>query len=218
MTRPLRVRKAVVLGAGTMGAQVAAHLAAQGIETALLDLPSAPPAGRSALAERGLASLKTLKPSPLALAEQADWIRTGNFEDDWGQLKHADWIFEAVVEDLEVKRKLFARVAGAVGSAALVTSNTSGLGIGAMAAALPPELRARFFGTHFFNPPRYLKLLETIPAPDTDREQLTAFEAFAERRAGQGCRALQGHAQLRRQPHRQPTRSAPRSARWRSST
>jgi 3-hydroxyacyl-CoA dehydrogenase len=182
---PLRVGKAVVLGAGTMGAQVAAHLVAQGIEVALLDLP-APPPGRSALAQRAIENLKKLKPSPLALAEEASLIRPGNFEDDAGRLADADWVFEAVVEDLEVKRQLLARVAGAVSGTALVTSNTSGLGIGAMAAGLPPGLRPRFFGTHFFNPPRYLKLLETIPGPDTDLARLAAFEAFAERVLGKG--------------------------------
>lgn len=180
------VKKAVVLGAGTMGAQVAAHLVAQGIEVALLDMPSAPPAGRSALAQRAIENLKKLKPSPLALPEHAAQIRPGNFEDDWGQLVDADWVFEAVVEDLEVKQQLFARVATAIGKTAVVTSNTSGLGIGAMSAHLPIELRRRFFGTHFFNPPRYLKLLETIPGPDTDAERLAAFDAFGERVLGKG--------------------------------
>ena len=182
----LDVKKAVVLGAGTMGAQVAAYLAAQGIDVALLDMLPAEGVERSALAKRAIDNLRKLKPSPLRLPEHAALIRPGNFEDDWGQLKDADWVFEAVVEDLEVKRQLFAKVAPAVKKTAVVTSNTSGLGIGAMSAQLPHDLRRRFCGTHFFNPPRYLKLLETIPGPDTDLALLAALETFCDRVLGKG--------------------------------
>ncbi|HEX6737777.1 MAG TPA: 3-hydroxyacyl-CoA dehydrogenase NAD-binding domain-containing protein, partial [Vicinamibacteria bacterium] len=182
----LEIKKVVVLGAGTMGAQVAAHLAGQGLEVALLDMVPAGAADRSALARKGLETLKRLKPSPLHLPEQVRAIRPGNFEDDWGLLKDADWVFEAVIEDLEVKKQLFAKVAPAVKKTAVVTSNTSGLGIGAMSAHLAADFRARFFGTHFFNPPRYLKLLELIPGPQTDPQVLAAFQDFAERVVGKG--------------------------------
>jgi 3-hydroxyacyl-CoA dehydrogenase len=181
----LEIRKAVVLGAGTMGAQVAAHLVAQGLEVVLLDVPAASP-DRSALAVRGREGLRKLKPSPLHLPDHASLLRTGNFEDDWDRLKDADWVFEAVVEDLEIKRQLLARVASAAKKTAVVSSNTSGLGIGAMCAGLPLEFRRRFLGTHFFNPPRYLKLLETIPGPDTDPGLLAAMEAFCDRVVGKG--------------------------------
>ena len=202
------VRKAVVLGAGTMGAQVAAHLAAQAIDVVLLDMvpaaaksgasPPLPPGGegrgeggraeadRSLLAKRALDGLRKLKPSPLALPEQAALVRPGNFDDDWGQLEDADWVFEAVVEDLEAKRQLFAKVATAVKKTAVVTTNTSGLSIAAISSHLPAELRKRFLGTHFFNPPRYLRLLETIPGPETDPEVLAAMEAFCEDVVGKG--------------------------------
>src|SRR5512144_2113012 len=130
------IRKLVVLGAGTMGAQVAAHAAAQGLEVSLLDLPSPGP-DKSALARKGIEALKKLKPSPLHLPEHAALIQPGNFEDDWTRLADADWVFEAVVEDLEAKRQLFARVAPAVKPAAIVTTNTSGLGIAAMTSGLP---------------------------------------------------------------------------------
>jgi 3-hydroxyacyl-CoA dehydrogenase len=173
------IRKAVVLGAGTMGAQVAAHVAAQGIEVALLDLASAGP-DRSALARKGVEALRKLKPSPLHLAEHAAAIRPGNFEDDAKQLADADWVFEAVVEDLEIKRGLLGRLAPALASTAVLTTNTSGLSIASLSAALPPGLRRRFLGTHFFNPPRYLKLLETIPGPETDPAVLAAVERFGE--------------------------------------
>jgi len=164
---------------------VAAHVAGQGLEVALLDLPSPAP-DRSAIARKGLETLRKLKPSPLHLPEHLAAIRAGNFEDDLTLLADADWVFEAVVEDLEVKRQLFARIAPAVKKTAIVTSNTSGLGIAAMTSHLPVELRRRFLGTHFFNPPRYLKLLETIPGPETEDQVLAAMEAFCDRRLGKG--------------------------------
>jgi 3-hydroxyacyl-CoA dehydrogenase len=181
------VRKAVVLGAGTMGAQVAAHLLGAGLDVALLDLVPPGAADRNALAKKGLETLRKLKPSPLHLAEDAGRLRAGNLEDDLArELKDADWVFEAVLEDLEVKRQLFGRVAPSLKPTAIVTTNTSGLGIAAMSSHLSADFRRRFFGTHFFNPPRYLKLLETIPGPDTDAGLLAAAEAFFERVAGKG--------------------------------
>ena len=174
------IKKAVVLGAGTMGAQVAAHLAAQGLDVALLDIVPEGVEDKSALARKALAGLAKLKPSPLHKQVHASAIRPGNFDEHWTELKDADWVFEAVVEDLEIKRQLFSKVAAAVKKTAVVTSNTSGLGIGAMSAHLPPDFRRRFLGTHFFNPPRYLRLLETIPGPDTDPEVLAGMERFAE--------------------------------------
>jgi 3-hydroxyacyl-CoA dehydrogenase len=183
------LRKTVVLGAGTMGAQVAAHLVAMGNDVTLLDIV---PKGlgeaedRSRLARKAVAGLPKLRPSPLHLAEHAARIRTGNFEDDWEALENADWIFEAVIEDLEIKKGLLSRVAAAAPERAIVTTNTSGLGIAAMSAHLPVEFRRRFFGTHFFNPPRYLKLLETIPGPDTDLELMAGVERFLEEVVGKG--------------------------------
>jgi 3-hydroxyacyl-CoA dehydrogenase len=181
----MSVRKVVVLGAGTMGAQVAAHAVAQGLEVVLLDLPSAAP-DRNAIVRRSLEAMKKLKPTPFHLPEHPSEIRIGNFEDDLAAVADADWVFEAVVEDLETKRQLFAKVAPLLEPTALLTTNTSGLGIGAMSAHLPAERRRRFLGTHFFNPPRYLKLLETIPGPETDPDALTAMEAFADRVLGKG--------------------------------
>jgi 3-hydroxyacyl-CoA dehydrogenase len=181
-----RIKKVVVLGAGTMGAQVAAHVVAQGLDVALLDLPGTG-SDRSAAARRGIESLRRLKPSALHLPEHAALLRPGNFDDDLArEAKDADWIVEAVVEDLEVKRRLLARVAPLAKVTAVMTTNTSGLGIASMGAHLPADLRRRFFGAHFFNPPRYLKLLETVPGPDTDEAVPAAFEAFADRVLGKG--------------------------------
>jgi 3-hydroxyacyl-CoA dehydrogenase len=179
------IRKLVVLGAGTMGAQLAAHAAGQGLEVTLLDLPSPAP-DPSALARRGIETLKKLRPSPLHLPEHAALIRPGNFENDWSSLADADWVFEAVVEDLEVKRQLLSRVAAAVRPGTIVTTNTSGLRIAAMTSHLPLEFRRRFLGTHFFNPPRYLKLLETIPGPESDPEVVERISAFCDRVLGKG--------------------------------
>jgi len=172
-----------------MGAQVAAHLVGSGIDVVLLDIVPGglgPDQDRSTLARKAIAGLPKLKPSPLHLPGHGALIRAGNFEDDWSALGDADWVFEAVIEDLEIKKQLLSRVAAAAPPHALVTSNTSGLGIEAMSAHLPEAFRQRFFGTHFFNPPRYLKLLETIPGPDTDLERLGGMERFLEEVVGKG--------------------------------
>ncbi len=182
----LDIKKTVVLGAGTMGAQVAAHLVACGCDVVLLDMVPPGATDKSVLARKAVENLRKLKPGPLHLPEHAARIKPGNFEDDWKELRDADWVFEAVIEDLEIKKQLFAKVAPAVKKAAIVTSNTSGLGIDAMSGYLAGDVRKRFFGTHFFNPPRYLKLLETIPGSATDAAVLEAFEAFADRVIGKG--------------------------------
>jgi 3-hydroxyacyl-CoA dehydrogenase len=182
----MTIKKAVVLGAGTMGAQVAAHLVGAGLDVVLLDLVPQGAAERNILGQKALEALRKLKPSPLHLPQDLERMRIGNFEDDWDELKEADWVFEAIIEDLETKRQLFAKVAGVVKKTAAVTTNTSGLGVGAMSAHLPQEIRKHFLGTHFFNPPRYLKLLETIPAPDTDPNFLAAIETFCETVVGKG--------------------------------
>jgi 3-hydroxyacyl-CoA dehydrogenase len=186
LRQQLPIRKVVVLGAGTMGAQAAAHLAGCGLDVVLLDMVPKDAADRSLLARRALENLKKMKPDPLHLPEDLGRIKPGNFEDDWAQLKDADWVFEAVLEDLEVKRALFSRVAPAMKGTAVVTTNTSGLGIGAMSSHLPADFRRRFLGTHFFNPPRYLKLLETIPGPETDPAVLEGMEAFCDLVVGKG--------------------------------
>jgi 3-hydroxyacyl-CoA dehydrogenase len=169
------IRKVAVLGAGTMGAQVAAHLAGSGLEVTLLDL-----------AAPSLDTLRKLKPSPLHLPEDLSRIRPASFEEGWKAVADADWVFEVVVEDLEVKRGLLAKVAAAAKKTAIVATNTSGLGIAAMSEGLPAAFRRRFLGMHFFNPPRYLKLLELIPGPETDPAVIAEMEAFADRVLGKG--------------------------------
>ncbi len=180
------IKKVAVLGAGTMGAQVAAHLVGCGLDVALLDVVPAGAADRNVLAKKAVENLRKLKPSPLHLPEHAARLRLGNVEDDGALVKDADWVLEAVVEDLEIKRQLFARMAPLLKKTAVLTTNTSGLPIASMSAGLPADLRRRFFGTHFFNPPRYLRLLETIPGPETDSAVLQAMETFLDTTVGKG--------------------------------
>jgi 3-hydroxyacyl-CoA dehydrogenase len=180
---PLLLRKAAVLGAGTMGSRIAAHLANAGVSVLLLDLPSADGA-RNTVADKALDALKKGKPAAFYTSAAAGRIRTGNFDDDLAQLAECDWIVEAVTENLEIKQQLLARVAPHVQSRAFLTTNTSGIPVGSIASVLPAELRRRWFGTHFFNPPRYMRLVEVIPGPDTDPAVMAALSAFLDRNLG----------------------------------
>ena len=170
---------AAVLGAGTMGAQIAAHLSNAGVPVTLLDV------SRDAAAQ-GLARLKTLKPDPCFVPTVLARISTGSFTDDAARLRQADWIIEAVVESLDVKRALLASLAPHISPSAVLSSNTSGIPLGDIASALPADLQTRWLGTHFFNPPRYLHLLELIPTPQTSTETLTRISEFADHRLGKG--------------------------------
>ena len=183
--QPLLVRRAAVLGAGTMGSRIAAHLANAGIPSLLLDLgPKAESAERRPLAHIALEALAKAKPAALFEPSRAALIAPGTFDDDLPKIAGCDWAIEAVAENLEIKTALLARVAPHLAPHALLTSNTSGLPIGRIAEALPEETRKRFFGTHFFNPPRYMRLLELIPTPESDPAAVAAFAAFAGRILG----------------------------------
>ena len=183
--QPFLVRRAAVLGAGTMGSRIAAHLANAGIPTLLLDLvPEREGAERrSRLATAALDALAKARPAAFYEPAKAALITPGNFEDDLPKLAACDWVIEAVAENLEIKRALLDRVVPHLAAHAVLTSNTSGLPIGAIAAGLGP-LRGRFFGTHFFNPPRYMRLLEVIPTAESDPGVVSAFAAFADRILG----------------------------------
>ncbi|HEY8417384.1 MAG TPA: 3-hydroxyacyl-CoA dehydrogenase NAD-binding domain-containing protein [Limnochordales bacterium] len=185
---PADIRSAAVLGAGTMGAQIAAHLANQGIPCLLLDIVPQDAAGgdRSRLAKAALERLPKLKPSPLYSTDRLALITPGNLEDDLHRIAHVDWVIEAVVENLDIKRQLWQRVAPLLAPGAIASTNTSGIPIHRIAAGLPLEFRRRFLGTHFFNPPRYLYLLEVIPTPDTDPAVVAAITEFGERVLGKG--------------------------------
>jgi 3-hydroxyacyl-CoA dehydrogenase len=182
--RPLLVRRAAVLGAGTMGSRIAAHLANAGIPTLLLDLvPEGESAERSRSAIAALDALAKSKPAAFMDPSAPTLITPGNFEEDLPKLAQCDWVIEAVAENLAIKTALLARVTPHLASGAVLTTNTSGLPIAQIAAGLG-EWRKRFFGTHFFNPPRYMRLLELIPTSQTDPALAASFAAFADRILG----------------------------------
>jgi 3-hydroxyacyl-CoA dehydrogenase len=181
--QPLLVRRAAVLGAGTMGSRIAAHLANAGIPSLLLDMVSAGEGSRNRLAESALAALAKAKPAAFYESSLATMVTPGNFEDDLPKLKQCDWVIEAVAENLEIKRSLLDRVVPHLGTQAVLTTNTSGLPIAKIAAGLKSH-RDRFFGTHFFNPPRYMQLLEIIPTAESDANLVAGFATFADRVLG----------------------------------
>ena len=180
---PLLVRRAAVLGAGTMGSRIAAHLANAGIPVLLLDMVPAGEGDRNRLAKGALDALAKAKPAAFYEPSLAALITAGNFEDDLGKLSGCDWVIEAVAENLAIKTALLARVAPHLAPQAVLTTNTSGLPIAQIAVGLVSH-RDRFFGTHFFNPPRYMRLLEVIPTPEADAAVVAAFAAFADRNLG----------------------------------
>ena len=174
------IRRVAVLGAGTMGAAIAAHAANAGLAVDLLDLD------RDAT-DGGFERMLAARPAALASPRLAERIRLGSFEEDFDRLAEADWVVEAIVERLEPKRELFARVEKVAGPHAVVSSNTSGLPLQSVAEGRSDDFRRRFLGTHFFNPPRYLKLVELIPTADTGPEVLERMRAFVERVLGKGA-------------------------------
>jgi 3-hydroxyacyl-CoA dehydrogenase len=186
-----RIEKAVVLGAGTMGARIAAHFANAGLPVTLLDM--VPPglaadakADRNKIVRAGLEAAKKSKPAAFFTAALADKVAIGNFEDDLAVCKDADWIIEVVAENLEIKKGLLARVAQVRKPGSIVTTNTSGLPVHLIAEGMSEELREHWAGTHFFNPPRYLKLVELIPTASTSQEVLDTLAEFCDRRLGKG--------------------------------
>ncbi|MBL8211977.1 MAG: 3-hydroxyacyl-CoA dehydrogenase/enoyl-CoA hydratase family protein [Bryobacterales bacterium] len=179
-------RRVAVLGAGTMGSRIAAHFANAGIPSLLLDIvvPGAP--DRNAAAKKGIETALKQKPGGLFLDANAGLITPGNFEDDLSKLAEADWIIEAVVENLGAKRDLWAKVDAVRKPEAILSTNTSGIPLAQIAEGFSDSFRHRFLGTHFFNPPRYLHLLELIPGPATDPEILRFVADFCDRRLGKG--------------------------------
>src|SRR5882757_3950418 len=187
-----RIEKAVVLGAGTMGSRIAAHFASAGLPCVLLDivppnLPADASAGeRNKIVRAGLDAAKKSKPAAFFTPALAEKIAIGNFEDDLARCSEADWIIEAVAENLEIKRKLLARVAQFRKPGAIVTTNTSGLPVRLIAEGMSEEFQQHWAGTHFFNPPRYLKLVEVIPGPKTSADVIESLSEFCDRRLGKG--------------------------------
>jgi 3-hydroxyacyl-CoA dehydrogenase len=183
-----RIHKVAVLGAGTMGARIAAHFANAGVPSYLFDIvpPDADGPARNKIAAAGLEAAKKSKPAAFFEPSLAKLVTVGNFEDDLKKLADVDWIIEAVVENLEIKRALLKRVDAVRKPGTIITTNTSGLPVGKIAEGFPDDFRRCWFGTHFFNPPRYMRLLELIPTPDADRALLEAVDWFSDVRLGKG--------------------------------
>jgi 3-hydroxyacyl-CoA dehydrogenase len=196
----MQIKKAAVLGAGVMGAQIAAHLANAGIPCLLLDIapkeltPDEQAKGltlesravRNRIAQAGFDAAQKAKPAAFFVADAAKLVTVGNFEDDLPKLKDCDWVIEAIVEKLEIKRSLYERIEPHLKPEAIITSNTSGIPLASLAEGRSDNFRKRFLGTHFFNPPRYLHLMEIITQPETDAEVTKFIADFTDRALGKG--------------------------------
>jgi len=183
-----RINKVAILGAGTMGARIAAHFANAGVPSYLFDIvpPDADGPARNKTAAAGLEAAKKSKPAAFMDPSLARFVTVGNFEDDIKKLADVDWIIEAVVENLEIKRALLRKVEAVRKPGTIVTTNTSGLPVGKIAEGFSDDFRWAWFGTHFFNPPRYMRLLEIIPTPEADRAAIDAIVHFSDVRLGKG--------------------------------
>ena len=190
MTENNIIKKVAILGAGVMGAQIAAQCINVGLPVILFDLPSKSDDGKTvnknAIALKAIENLKKLKPAPLGLSGDASFIQAANYEDDLDLLSGCDLIIEAIAERLDWKHALYEKVAPHIPAHALFATNTSGLPIGELAKGFSGDLKQRFCGVHFFNPPRYMHLLELIPASDTDPAVLDALETFMTSTMGKG--------------------------------
>jgi 3-hydroxyacyl-CoA dehydrogenase len=185
-----QIRRVAVLGAGTMGSRIAAHIANAGVPVVLLDMAApgtaadAGPAARNQLVLAALDGLKKSKPAAFFTLDSARLITPGNFDDDLARVAECDWIIEAVAENLEIKRALLESVEQHRKPGTVVTTNTSGLPVASIVHGMPEELRRHWFGTHFFNPPRYMRLVELIATPETDAADMAAISDFCDKRLG----------------------------------
>jgi 3-hydroxyacyl-CoA dehydrogenase len=185
MSKTLRIRKVAVLGAGVMGAQIAAHLVNADVDTVLFDLP-AKEGAPNGIVDRAIANLGKLSPSPLSTKSKAAAITAANYDQHLELLKGCDLIIEAIAERMDWKKDLYDKIEAHIAPHAIIASNTSGLSINALAEALPASLHERFCGVHFFNPPRYMHLAELIPCRKTSREVLEGLETFLVTTLGKG--------------------------------
>ncbi|MGH9735787.1 MAG: 3-hydroxyacyl-CoA dehydrogenase family protein, partial [Candidatus Acidiferrales bacterium] len=195
-----RLEKVAILGAGTMGARIAAHLANAGFPCYLLDIVPREltteetrkgltldnPAVRNRIVLSGLEAARKSRPAAFFTPESARLITPGNLDDDLAWCGEADWIIEAVAENLEIKRQLFERVESVRKPGTIVTTNTSGLPVHVIAEGRSSDFQEHWAGTHFFNPPRYMKLVELIPGPKTRHEVMETLSEFCDLRLGKG--------------------------------
>ncbi|MFP4447080.1 MAG: 3-hydroxyacyl-CoA dehydrogenase family protein, partial [Desulfosudaceae bacterium] len=189
-----KIKKAAVIGSGVMGGGIAALLASAGVETLLLDIvpfdlkdeEKNDPAARNRIVKQGFDTILMSSPAALMHKDDAQLISIGNLEDDFDKLAECDWIVEVVVEKLEIKQDLFKKVDNIRKKGAVVSSNTSGIPLQQMSKDLSEDMRQHFLGTHFFNPVRYMHLLEIIPGPETLPEVLNFMADFGEKFLGKG--------------------------------
>ena len=189
-----KIKQAAVIGSGVMGGGIAALLAAAGIKTILLDIvpfdlkdeEKADPAARNRIAKAGLDTVLMSAPSLLMQLKDVERITIGNLEDDFDKLANCDWIVEVVIENLEIKQDLFKRIEPVRKKGSVISSNTSGIPLKKMSQGLDREFRQHFLGTHFFNPVRYMKLLEIIPGKETLPDVIEFMADFGERILGKG--------------------------------
>ncbi len=181
-----QIRRVAVLGAGTMGSRIAAHFTNAGAPSLLLDVVTPGQPDRNAAARKGIEAALKQRPGGFFVDSLTSLVTTGNFEDDLAGVRDCDWIIEAVTENLEIKRSLWSRVAAVRRPDAIVSTNTSGLPLSAISEGFDEGFRRHFLGTHFFNPPRYLHLVEVIPGAETDPEVIRFVTEFCDRRLGKG--------------------------------
>jgi 3-hydroxyacyl-CoA dehydrogenase len=174
------IKSVAVIGAGVMGASIAAHIANAGVKVLLLDIVKPGSPDRSMIARTGIEKLRKIDPSPLMGKNAIRLITPGNIEDDFAALKDVDWIIEAVIERLDIKQDLYKRIESVRGENAIVSSNTSTIPLKELTAGLPETFARHFCITHFFNPPRYMRLLEVVAGPNTDPQLLATLEKFAD--------------------------------------
>ncbi|MCK4903894.1 MAG: 3-hydroxyacyl-CoA dehydrogenase family protein, partial [Candidatus Marinimicrobia bacterium] len=174
-----KIEKVAILGAGVMGAQLAGHLANAGIPSLLFDI-------NQELAKKGVEILTKLKPAPLYKPKNAKMITPCNYDDDIERIKEADWVMEAVAERLDIKHIVFKNITPHLKKTAIVTSNTSGIPLTALIEVFPDDVKKRFMITHFFNPPRYMRLLELVKGEETSDDVYKTMAEFGENVLGKG--------------------------------
>ncbi|MEE8204139.1 MAG: 3-hydroxyacyl-CoA dehydrogenase family protein, partial [Alphaproteobacteria bacterium] len=180
------IRSAAVIGAGVMGAGIAAHLANAGVPVTLLDVAATNRGSRSAIAEGAIQRMLKADPAPFMTRRAARLVTPGNIDDDLARIADADLIVEAVVEDAKIKRDLYKRIEKLRKDGSIVSSNTSTLPLATLVKGLPKRFARDFVITHFFNPPRYMRLLELIAGPATRADVVATVRDFADRRLGKG--------------------------------
>ncbi|MFI4954848.1 MAG: 3-hydroxyacyl-CoA dehydrogenase/enoyl-CoA hydratase family protein [Gammaproteobacteria bacterium] len=185
MSQPFHIRKVAVLGSGVMGAQIAAHMVNAGVPALLFDLP-ATSNNLNQIAENGIQTLLKLSPPPLTVPDNVNYLQPCNYAEDLNRLSECDLVIEAISENIDIKLALYEQVAPYISAPTVFVTNTSGLSINRLSQALPENLRSRFFGVHFFNPPRYMTLVELIPSVESDLQLVEQVETFLVCTLGKG--------------------------------